>query len=89
MSIRHRIPDLDPQQKKSNSLHEGAVNMSFFTQVTAVDADGDAVVYRLTRPPGPFVVVPQTGEIILTENPQVYLLYSFEAQEAIHQGFNF
>ncbi len=48
--------------------------MSFFTQVTAVDADGDAVVYRLTRPPGPFVVVPQTGEIILTENPQVQLV---------------
>ncbi len=40
--------------------------------MTAVDADGDAVVYRLTRPPGPFVVVPQTGEIVLTENPQVY-----------------
>jgi len=40
-------------------------------QVTAVDADGDAVIYRLTRQPGPFVVVPQTGEIILTENPQV------------------
>jgi hypothetical protein len=46
--------------------------MSSFIQVTAVDADGDAVVYRLTRPPGPFVVVPQTGEIILTENPQVH-----------------
>ena len=40
-------------------------------QVTAEDADGDPVVYRLTRPPGPFVVVPQTGEIILTESPQV------------------
>jgi hypothetical protein len=46
--------------------------MSSFKQVKAVDADGDAVVYRLTRPPGPFVVVPQTGEIILTENPQVH-----------------
>ena len=47
-------------------------------QVTAEDADGDPVVYRLTRPPGPFVVVPQTGEIILTESPQVrYTLSSF------------
>ena len=46
--------------------------------VTAEDADGDPVVYRLTRPPGPFVVVPQTGEIILTESPQVrYTLSSF------------
>ena len=46
-------------------------------QVTAEDADGDPVVYRLTRPPGPFVVVPQTGEIILTESPQVrYTFFS-------------
>ena len=44
-------------------------------QVTAEDADGDPVVYRLTRPPGPFVVVPQTGEIILTESPQVRYPY--------------
>jgi hypothetical protein len=41
-------------------------------QVAAEDADGDPVVYRLTRPAaGPFVIVPQTGEIILTDTPQV------------------
>ena len=45
-------------------------------RVSAVDADGDGVVYRSVRHGGPFVVVPQTGEILVAEPPQLrmYLL---------------
>ena len=42
--------------------------------VTAVDPDGDAVVYRAVRRGrggGPFVIVPQTGEILLAEKPEL------------------
>ena len=44
--------------------------------VKAEDADGDKLVYSLVRRNGPFIIVPQTGEILLTEEPQLkmYLL---------------
>ena len=44
--------------------------------VRAKDADGDKMVYSLVRRNGPFIIVPQTGEILLTEEPQLkmYLL---------------
>ena len=44
--------------------------------VTAVDPDGDQVVYRAVRKGGPFVVVPQTGQILLADTPdqRMYLL---------------
>ena len=44
--------------------------------VEAVDPDGDHVIYRSVRKGGPFVVVPQTGEILLAELPhqRMYLL---------------
>ena len=45
-------------------------------RVAAKDADGDQVVYNLMRRNGPFIIVPQTGEILLTNDPQLkmYLL---------------
>ena len=45
-------------------------------QVSAVDPDGDKVIYRVVRKGGPFVIVPQTGEILLSELPELrmYLL---------------
>ncbi|XP_059351786.1 neural-cadherin-like [Daphnia carinata] len=39
-------------------------------RVKAVDADGDHAVYRLTSPSNSFVMIPQTGEIILID-PQL------------------
>ena len=44
--------------------------------VRAEDADGDKLVYSLVRKNGPFIIVPQTGEILLTEEPRLkmYLL---------------
>ena len=50
--------------------------------MVAKDADGDKIIYRAIRLAGaPFVVVPQTGEVVLTEKPnqrmyliQVYLI---------------
>ena len=44
--------------------------------VSAVDPDGDKIIYRSARKDGPFVVVPQTGEILLAELPdqRMYLL---------------
>ena len=45
-------------------------------RVRALDADGDGVVYRLVESAGSFVVVPQTGEILLVD-PAVPLNRSF------------
>ena len=44
--------------------------------VSAKDADGDQIVYSLAKRNGPFIIIPQTGEILLTEDPQLkmYLL---------------
>ena len=49
---------------------------SVIGMVSAKDGDGDQIVYSLVRRTGPFIVVPQTGEILLTEDPQLkmYLL---------------
>ncbi|XP_049964304.1 neural-cadherin-like, partial [Schistocerca serialis cubense] len=38
-------------------------------KVAATDADGDRVAYRLAAPSGLVVVVPQTGELLLAEEP--------------------
>jgi hypothetical protein len=45
-------------------------------RVEAEDRDGDKVAFHLPRQAGPFVVVPQTGELLLTEAPKLkmYLL---------------
>ena len=53
-----------------------AHRFSVVGQVRAEDADGDKLVYSLVRRNGPFIIVPQTGEILLTEDPQLkmYLL---------------
>ena len=54
-----------------------APRYSVVGRVEAKDKDGDSVVYSLARPAtGPFIVVPQTGEILLTQEPQLamYLL---------------
>ena len=49
---------------------------SVIGQVKAEDKDGDKLVYSLVRRNGPFIIIPQTGEILLTEEPQLkmYLL---------------
>lgn len=39
-------------------------------KVHATDADGDRIAYRLTTPSNIVVVVPQTGEILLANEPQ-------------------
>ena len=54
-----------------------APRYSVVGRVEAKDKDGDSVVYSLARPAtGPFIVVPQTGELLLTQQPQLamYLL---------------
>lgn len=45
-------------------------------QVKARDPDGTPITYKLRYPSSVFVVVPQTGEILLTQHPQLkmYLL---------------
>lgn len=37
--------------------------------VTAADADGDKIAYRLITPSSIAVIVPQTGEILITDDP--------------------
>lgn len=53
--------------------------------VSAVDPDGDKVVYRSVRNTGPFVIVPQTGEILLAEDPdlRMYLLQVVAADKQV------
>ena len=47
--------------------------------VSAKDADGDQIVYSLAKRNGPFIIIPQTGEILLTEDPQLKMyLRGFE-----------
>lgn len=38
-------------------------------KVEATDADGDKVAYRLVTPTNYLVIVPQTGDLLLTEEP--------------------
>ena len=54
----------------------GTRRFSVIGKVEASDGDGDSLVYQLARQSGPFVVVPQTGEVLVTEEPQLsmYLL---------------
>lgn len=52
------------------SLPTTAMKYDRIGRVKAVDADGDHAVYRLTSPSNAFVMIPQTGEIILID-PQL------------------
>lgn len=57
-----------------DSLDGDNVTMSWkrFTsigKVEATDADGDKVAYRLVTPSNILVIVPQTGDLLLTEEP--------------------
>ncbi|GJQ83814.1 hypothetical protein Trydic_g5673 [Trypoxylus dichotomus] len=48
------------------------INWKRFTsigKVEATDADGDKVAYRLVTPSNYLVIVPQTGDLLLTEEP--------------------
>ena len=51
------------------SVTPGTAKYDRVGQVRAADADGDSIVYRLTGPVSPaFVIVPQTGEILLVDS---------------------
>ena len=49
-------------------LSETAAKYDRIGQVVAHDADGDDVVYRLVKNSNSFVIVPQTGHILLLDN---------------------
>ena len=55
---------------------KGTRRFSSIGRVKAVDLDGDSVTYHQPRQSPPFVVVPQTGEVLVTETPHLamYLL---------------
>ena len=56
-------------------------------QLKAVDADGDEVVYRLASPSNLFVMIPQTGELILVDdNPPVNRSFALEATAKDKRG---
>ncbi|KAL7286523.1 hypothetical protein TKK_0019259 [Trichogramma kaykai] len=42
-----------------------------FGRVKATDADGDSLAYRLVSPSNYFVIEPQTGELLLANEPQL------------------
>jgi len=60
-----------------NTLRKGGTALPswkrFLTvgKVTAKDADGDKVAYKLVTPSSLLIVVPQTGELLLTGEPKV------------------
>ncbi|XP_046410179.1 neural-cadherin isoform X2 [Neodiprion virginianus] len=49
-------------------------------KVRATDADGDKLAYRLVAPSNLVVIVPQTGEILLTGDPQSSLEEDMEVE---------
>lgn len=56
-------------------------------QIKATDADGDEVVYHLTSPSNLFVMIPQTGELILVDdNPPANRSFSLEASAKDKRG---
>ena len=66
--FKHRIYNL--------RTPKGTRRFSSIGRVKAVDLDGDSVTYHQPRQSPPFVVVPQTGEVLVTETPHLamYLL---------------
>ncbi|RZF39788.1 hypothetical protein LSTR_LSTR017430, partial [Laodelphax striatellus] len=66
---RFTISDLKSGSGLGNKTE--TVRFSSVGKVSAVDADGDKVAYRLAVPSNLVVIVPQTGEILLTGDPPV------------------
>lgn len=62
------------------NLPSGAQKYDRLGQVKAVDADGDEIVYRLTSPSNLFVMIPQTGELILVSDEKLPANRSFELE---------
>ncbi|XP_054744483.1 neural-cadherin-like [Anastrepha obliqua] len=55
---------------------------SILGKVEATDADGDKIAYRLNAPSNIVIIVPQTGEIMLADQPQTSeLLIEVEAHD--------
>ncbi|XP_018397607.1 PREDICTED: neural-cadherin-like [Cyphomyrmex costatus] len=57
--------------RKDNIAQPGWKRFSTVGKVTAKDADGDKVAYKLVTPSSLLIVVPQTGELLLTGEPEV------------------
>jgi len=51
------------------NLHSNPLRFPVVGKVEATDADGDKVAFRLITPSNAVVIVPQTGEILLTGDP--------------------
>ncbi|RZF39044.1 hypothetical protein LSTR_LSTR009604 [Laodelphax striatellus] len=66
---RFTISDLKSGSGLGNKTE--TIRFSSVGKVSAVDADGDKVAYRLAVPSNLVVIVPQTGEILLTGDPPV------------------
>lgn len=56
---------------------------SYIGKVEATDADGDKVAYRLTPPNNLVVIVPQTGDLLLIDEPkdEIEKQFSIEAHD--------
>lgn len=65
-----RPTNLDAIHKNSVAL-PGWKRFSTVGKVVAKDTDGDKVAYKLLTPSSLFVVVPQTGELILAGEPEI------------------
>ncbi|XP_071640783.1 neural-cadherin isoform X1 [Temnothorax longispinosus] len=57
--------------RKNNVAQPGWKRFSTVGKVTAKDADGDKVAYKLVTPSSLLIVVPQTGELLLAGEPEV------------------
>uniref|UniRef100_A0A1A9WMG8 Cadherin domain-containing protein n=1 Tax=Glossina brevipalpis TaxID=37001 RepID=A0A1A9WMG8_9MUSC len=60
-------------QKSTELSNNYTVSWKRFTilgKVEATDADGDKIAYRLKQPSNTVIMVPQTGEIMLVDQPQ-------------------
>ncbi|KAL0123656.1 hypothetical protein PUN28_005875 [Cardiocondyla obscurior] len=57
--------------RKGNVAQPGWKRFSTVGKVTAKDADGDKVAYKLVTPSSLLIVVPQTGELLLAGEPEV------------------
>lgn len=71
---------------KSASLESNTTTtwkrFSILGKVEATDADGDKIAYRLSAPSNIVIIVPQTGEIMLADQPQTSeLLIEVEAHD--------
>lgn len=65
-----RPTNLDTWRKGSGELPEWK-RFSTVGKVTAKDADGDKVAYKLVTPSSLLIIVPQTGELLLAGEPEV------------------